>query len=109
MGISEILESIAANFELSVGASRLGKGLTFASLVGWFTTSNLVWLAGCVPPVAILLTQIWFDYKLRRTVTRLKAEAEKARQRKALQAEGIDTADIPLLQFSPDPDSEERP
>lgn len=107
MDLSNIVQTIAHGDWWFSGVGRVGKGVTVASIAGWATTQNLLWLSGIVFGAATLAAQVWWDWYARKRRAWIDLEIYKARKRREADAEGLDSKTIRALQQSPDPDSDE--
>lgn len=102
---SGILSYLATIDWYSDHLGRLGRGSTILGTAGLLTTQNLLWFSGVVLGAATLAAQVWFEWYRQRRRAYIDTEAYKARMRRDLEKEGIDSKTIRALQQSPDPDS----
>ena len=120
MQASEIVQSIATGDSIVDSAGRGGIVSTGLGLLGVITTQDLQWYALVGGGAAMFAIQLWWEWYRQARRSRIesqdaerrawvKREADKARERKRLQDEGIDTATWPAFNPSPDPDSESQP
>jgi hypothetical protein len=120
MRAAEIVSAIATGDSIVDGMGRGGIASTGLGLLGVITTANLQYYALVVAGAGTLAVQLWWEWYRQARRSRIesadvqrrawvKREADKAREKKRLQDEGIDTATWPAFNPSPDPDSETHP
>ncbi|MFO0892426.1 MAG: hypothetical protein U0790_25205 [Isosphaeraceae bacterium] len=113
---TEIVQTIAAGDTIVDGMGKGGIASTGLGLFGVITTANLQYYGLVAGGAAVLAIQIWWEWYRQSRRARIEAEeaeskaridceAYKARARKKLADEGIDTANMPVFNPSPDPDS----